>query len=336
MTGGQRRARSGGQATPAASRNRPGAIRLPSSPGLPSGDPHAGPRPGGRAAGARWPLGRWPFTFITGVFAAGLVLPVWWLVTRPPAGLPGLGAYPSAYLGDSLLLPAGCLVLLLGIRALAPARRERPLAAVAAAVAAAAAVAVQAEWLEDPTTPPNWTMPHPGHLDAAGWWHAAYFTGMSMILLVLATTFLARVWSGRRAGDRAAAAVSSGTGAAAVLAAWGSYAALAIHDDFSGTVGSSSSISSFTLVGTVLLMAAVLVAVAYGRLAAVLARPALAAAGAIAVITSLVTAPVPARIGVAAALVAGAAVTAILGRRRLPPQRHGPASAAPAGSRRRR
>lgn len=263
------------------------------------------------------------------VLLAGLVLPAWWLLTAHPRGLPGLGDFPSAYLGDSVLLPAGCLVLLLGIRLLAPARRERRAAVVAALVAAVAAVGVQAEWLEDPTTQLDWTMPSTGHFDAAGWWHAAYFTGMSMVLLVLVIVFLARIRAARRAAQQAVTALSSGTGAAAVLTAWGSYAALAIHDYLSGPAGTSSSISSFALAGTVVLAAAAMTGFAYGREALILARPLLLAAAGIAVITSLATARPPVQV-VAAALVAGAAVAAAAVRQRRRP----PAAAADLPSRR--
>lgn len=282
-------------------------------------DGNGAPRHGLAAHECR-PSRHW-LLFIVMLFLAGLVLPVWWLVSAAPPGLPGLGAYPSAYLGDPLLLPVGCLVLLIGIRRLRAARREWLLAVVAALVALVSAVSVQAEWLEDPTTQPNWTMPHTGRFDAAGWWHAVYFTGMSMVLVVLTTVFLARVRADRRDGGRAATAVSSGTGAVAVLTAWGSYAALSVHDDFSGSVGSPSTISSFALVGVVLLLATGLTVAAYGRLAKVLSGPTLIAAAGIGVIDMLITGPVLGRIALGAVL--AAAVAAGIGwywrsERRLP------------------
>lgn len=299
--------RQDGQAAPqrVPAPRRPAAGQAGRPAARPAGGTASGPVPGRRR------LAFIAVLFLAVLFLAGLVLPVWWLTGSPPLGLPGLGAYPSAYLGDSLLLPAGCVVIMTGIRSLRPARAEPLAAAVAAAVALVSSVAVQAEWLEDPTTQPNWTMPHTGHFDAAGWWHAAYFTGMSMVLVVLTAVFLARVRASRRAGEAAAVrAVSSGTGAVTLLTAWGSYAVLAVHDDFSGSVGSSSSISSFLLVAAVLLLAAGLTAAAYGRLAQVLARPALLAAAGTGLTGTLASAPAPIRIALAAATagVAGAAV----------------------------
>lgn len=294
-------------------------LHAASAPALRSGSAPAAPaasacftRLAATLGGPRW------LPFLLLLYLAGLVLPVWWLVSTPPPGLPGLADYPSAYLGDSLLLPAGCTVLLAGIRRLRAARGERLVAAAAAVAALVSAVAVQAEWLEDPSTPPNWTMPRTGHFNAAGWWHAVYFTGMSMVLVVLTVLFLARVRAGRRRGDGAVTAVSSGTGAVVLLTAWGSYAVLAVHDDFSGSVGGSSSLSSFTLVGMVLLVAAGLTARAYGRLAGVLSRPALTAIAGIAVISTLTTAPAPGRIALGTALAAlgGAAAVSHFRRRR--------------------
>ncbi len=245
----------------------------------------------GLAAWDRW----WPWAAMVLIFVAGLVLPVWWLAAPHPAGVAGLGAYPSAYLGDTVLLPTGCAVLLAGSRRLPPARWEWLVTATGVALAAVIAVIVQAEWLEDPTTQRNWTLPETGQLNAAGWWHAAYFTGMSGVLVGLTVLFLVRARAARRAGQPAAAAVASGRGAALVLTAWVSYAALAVHDDFSGpgfsgTV-SRSAATGIALVGLVFLLAGALVWLAYGRLAAVLARPALAALGAATLIVSLVTAP---------------------------------------------
>jgi hypothetical protein len=168
-------------------------------------------------------------------------------------------------------------------------------------------------------------MPRTGHFDAAGWWHAAYFTGMSMVLLVLVVVFLARIRAARRAGQQAVTALSSGTGAAAVLTAWGSYTALAIHDYLTGPAGTSSAISSFALAGTVVLAATAITGFAYGREAAVLARPVLLAAAGIAIITSLATAPPPVQAAVGAALVTGAAA-AIIRQRRRPASADGPRS----------
>lgn len=237
----------------------------------------------------RGPLGAWAPVIGT-AFLAGLVLPVWWLVSAHHGGVPGLGDFPSAYLGDTLLLPLGCVMTAAGIGKLAPAPRERAVGTISAAVAAVLSVGIQADWLLDPSTQPNWTLPHFGELDAAGWWHAAYFTGMSVLLVVLTMVFLARVRAGRLAGDPTAGQVSSGTGAALLLTGWISYTALAVHDDLSGPLASSA-VSVLVVVGIVLLVAGTMIGVAYGRTASVLIRPAMVAAGCAAVVTALATAP---------------------------------------------
>ena len=236
----------------------------------------------------RGPLGAWAPAIGT-AFLAGLVLPVWWLVSAHHGGVPGLGAFPSAYLGDTILLPLGCVMTAAGIGRLTPAPRERAVGAISAAVAAVLSVGIQADWLLDPSTQPNWTLPHFGELDAAGWWHAAYFTGMSVLLVVLTMVFLARVRAGRLAGDPRGREVSSGTGAALLLAGWISYTALAVHDDLSGPLASSA-VSVLVVVGIVLLVAGTLIGVAYGRTASVLIRPALVAAGCAAAVTAFATA----------------------------------------------
>jgi hypothetical protein len=227
---------------------------------------------------------------ITVAFLAGLVLPVWWLVSAHHGGVPGLGAFPSAYLGDTVLLPLGCVMTAAGISNLPPAPRERTVGLVSAAVAAAVSVGIQADWLRDPSTQPNWTLPHEGELDAAGWWHAAYFTGMSVLLVTLTMVFLARVRAGRLAGNPAVREVSSGTGAALLLAGWLGYTALAVHDDLSGPLASSA-VSVLVVVAVVLLIAGTAIGVAYGRMASVLIRPVLVAAGCAAAVTAFAVAP---------------------------------------------
>ncbi len=255
--------------------------------------PAAGAAPGrtGRLARrlVQGPLGPWA-PAVAVAFLAGLVLPVWWLVSAQHAGVPGLGAFPSAYLGDTVLLPLGCVLTAAGIRKLAPAPRERAVGLASAAAAAVLSVGVQADWLRDPSTQPNWTLPHSGELDAAGWWHAAYFTGMSVLLVVLTMVFLTRARAGRLAGDPAVREVSSGTGAALVLAGWVSYTALAVRDDLSGPLASSA-VSVLVVVGAVLLIAGAAIRFAYGRMALVLIRPALAAAGCAVAVTAFAVTP---------------------------------------------
>lgn len=252
------------------------------------------------------------------LFPAGLVLPVWWLLGYRPRGVPGLGAFPSAYIGDTLLLPVACLILVLGIGKLRPARYERARATAAAVFAATASILVQRAWLDDPTTQPNWTMPRIRHFNAAGWWHAFYFLVMSLVLLVLVVVFLARVRARRIAGDTLAAELSSGRGAAILLGALGSYAALAVHDYISGPGPVSlSNWLSLGLVAIIVLLGAVLTWLAYRHLMRSLVRPALLAAGAAAVVLGFVALPLIIWLPASATLIAaGATIAFLTGRHR--------------------
>jgi hypothetical protein len=247
---------------------------------------------------------------LAAITLAGYVLPVWWLVTPHPRGVAGLVAYPSAYIGDTLLLPVGCLILIIGIRTLPRAPRERLAGLLGAAAGAVAAVTAQADWLDDPTTRPDWTLPRAGHFSAAGWWHAAYFTAMGVTLVTLTVIFLARVRAARAACDPRVAGISSGTGAALLLTVLGGYAVLAVHDDFSGPLRRSAA-GAVALAGLAVVLAAVLAVIAYGRLARVLVWPAALAAAGITVIASLGTLPpLPGSLCCAVVVAAGAAAAA--------------------------
>ncbi len=224
------------------------------------------------------------------LYLSGLVLPAWWLSGLHSAARPGLAGYPSAYIGDTLLLPTGVTTLVAGIRRLPRSRWELITGPLAAIAAAAVSVAVQIDWLTDSTTPTNWTMPAPGHLDPAGWWHFAYFTGMSIAMITATTVFLTRARATRRADPALVADLSAGRGAVLLLAAWGSYAALSIHSDLT-TALTSSAAATIALTAVVLTLAFGLVWLGYGRLIRVLAWPALAAIPGIAVVLGFVLLP---------------------------------------------
>ncbi len=224
------------------------------------------------------------------LYLSGLVLPAWWLSGLHSAVRPGLTGYPSAYIGDTLLLPTGVAVLIAGIRRLPRSRWEPVTGLLAAAAAAAVSVAVQIDWLTDPTTPTNWTMPASGRLDPAGWWHFAYFTGMSIAMITATTVFLTRARATRHTDPALVADLSAGRGAVLLLAAWGSYAALSIHSDLT-TALTSSAAATIALTAVVLTLAFGLVWLGYGRLTRVLAWPALAAIPGIAVVLGFVLLP---------------------------------------------
>ena len=231
-------------------RNLGGSVGVPGSRPAHRADypsPHRPPRPGRLLAAG-----------LAVLYLAGLVLPAWWLSGLHSAAQPGLTGYPSAYIGDTLLLPTG--------------------------------VAVLVDWLTDPTTPTDWTMPAPGHLDPAGWWHFAYFTGMSITMITATTLFLTRARAARRSDPALVADLSSGRGAVLLLAAWGSYATLSIHSDLT-TALTSSATATIALTAVVLTLCLGLIWLGYGRLTRVLAWPALAAIPGIATVLGFVLLP---------------------------------------------
>jgi hypothetical protein len=223
------------------------------------------------------------------VFLAGLVLPIWAAVEKPPPGLPGLGSFPSAYLGDTVLIPASVILLVIAIPRLkvAGVGRERRLVASAAIVTALIAALVQVSWLRDRAPRLNWTLTRPGHFTAAGWWHAGYFTGMSAVFCSLLVLFLIRVRTTRRDhGYR----VPTGPWTAVFIAAAGTYVALAVHDSSRGKVGWASG-SSLSLIGVSIVLSVVVAGWAYGRSARLLIRPTLIGIGGAAAVTALVLGP---------------------------------------------
>jgi len=223
------------------------------------------------------------------IFVSGLILPVWWLSgTVAPAAVPGLPSYPSAYIGDTVLIPAACLMLALGIKRLPPAVGERWVVGVSAVAASSAAVTVQAMWRADPDPPLNWTLTRPGHFSAPGWWHAAYFVMASAAVVGLIVLFLFRTRRVRYETRLGLPATIGGPGAAVVLTALGSYVGLVLHDN-PGALDTQA--SSSTLILTVIALVAAIAAVvgAYGRSIVILTRPALLASGVTPAIVLLAT-----------------------------------------------
>jgi hypothetical protein len=229
-------------------------------------------------------------------FLAGLVLPIWAEAEKPPRGLPGLGSFPSAYLGDTVLIPASVLLLVVAIPRLkaAAAERERKLVVSVAIVTALIAALAQVSWLHDRAPRLNWTLTRPGHFTAAGWWHAGYFTGMSAAFFSLLVLFLTRVRTTRR---DPVYRIPTGPWTAVFIAATGTYAALAVHDSSHGPVGWASG-SSLSLIAVSLVLSIVAAGWAYGRSARRLVRPALVGIGGTVAVTALTLgAPSPSTAG---------------------------------------
>ncbi|WP_143226875.1 hypothetical protein [Actinomadura mexicana] len=240
------------------------------------------------------------------VLLAGLVLPVWAVFVEPAPGVPGLNAFPSAYLGDTLLIPATILVIVGVIRSRAPAFNERALTVAAAGMAGAAAVAVQAIWLGDLHPRVNWTLPRPGYFTAAGWWHAVYFVVMSALAAALTVLAIARVRAERH---RSGTAPVAGPYAPVPFMTVGTYLVLVVHDSTAASIGLASG-SSLALAAVALALTGGLTVLALGRSWRILLRPALVGLAAAGAGSAFVVGPgpysVPVIVAVAAALTTAA------------------------------
>jgi hypothetical protein len=241
--------------------------------------PETGDRQATRSDMARW------IAIPAAILLAGLVLPTWYLIAPPPPGLPGLGSFPSASIGDTVLIPLSAFLLVLAIRRRPRAPHERILTGLAAIAAAAVGSAAQASWLHDRRPRPNWTLPRPGHFTAAGWWHAAYFVATSALFFALTVLLVLRVREERRK-NQTSSPPSPRPGTPVLIAATGTYLALAGHDSAAGKPGWASG-SSLILVGVALVAAAVLTGLALGRASRILLRPSLLGLAATAALTTL-------------------------------------------------
>ena len=165
----------------------------------------------------------------------------------PPERLPGLFDYPSAYLGDSLLIPTAAVLLVAGARALPSVSRERAIAAIGAMVGASSLAALQVLWLVDDHPRRNWTLPAPHRFDLAGAWHAMYSVAIAAPLLAGVIVLLAyRMNSALRVGGEQQARARrllDGAGATGVLSCLFCYAALAARDSMTSTFGSWATIA---------------------------------------------------------------------------------------------
>ncbi|WP_103343089.1 hypothetical protein [Amycolatopsis sp. CA-126428] len=168
---------------------------------------------------------------------------VWW--PAPPADLPGLFDFPSAYIGDSLLLPVAVALMLLGAGRLPRARRDRMVAAVFATVAGLLAAGVQFLWLADDHPRGNWTFPQPHRFNVAGVWHAGYFSVTAAGLMLALVLFGYRTSAALRSGERGAVlAVLRGAGPSVVLSCLLAYVVLVARDSSASTFASRSSLLS--------------------------------------------------------------------------------------------
>lgn len=138
------------------------------------------------------------------VFAGGVVTYIFWLTRslwseQDLDGLKGLFDYPSAYLGDVLLLPVAAA----GLAALCHRLGVSPLNGPALAAGAAGLLVgtlTQILWLLDPHPGLNWTLTSPHHFNIAGIWHTFYLILASATFGSLGLASLLAVRKARRDG----------------------------------------------------------------------------------------------------------------------------------------
>jgi hypothetical protein len=190
------------------------------------------------------------------LFSGYLVLLIMSLASHAPSQLPGLFDYPSAYVGDALLLPIAAGVLTSGAAMLSRVRAERRWSALAAAAAMAAALSVQLIWLADDRPTLNWTLSQPHTFNAAGIWHAVYVVGTAGFFAFILTLLSMRIAKATR-GQTAPAVekMLRGGGPVVVLCCLLGYDALAVRDSSSLTLASRSSVMAIaTAAGVIVVM----------------------------------------------------------------------------------
>jgi hypothetical protein len=181
---------------------------------------------------------------------------------EPVEPLPGLFDYPSAYVGDSLLLPVTVALLVAGIRELPMAPGDRMVAAVAALGGAGALASLQLLWLLDDDPERNWTLSAPHRFNIAGIWHAVYAVLVAALVTGAFAMLARRLSSALAAGGESrerARGLLNGAGATGVLSCFFSYAVLVVRDSTAGTFGSRSTLAGLAIGFVVLLALTMLV-----------------------------------------------------------------------------
>jgi hypothetical protein len=127
---------------------------------------------------------------------------LFWFTGEHDPQLLGLYDFKSATWGDGIILPllAYFLVRLGSWHKPLERRRERLAVGVVAALCGLGGALTQIEWLRDPQTVLNWTIPAPGQFNAAGWYHAAFLCGASALFGALFAQAFMRLWKVRASG----------------------------------------------------------------------------------------------------------------------------------------
>ena len=200
-----------------------------------------------------------PLPVVVGVcLAAGFgVLAVLWFTRgswwgAPPAHVAGMFHYPSAYLGDSILLPVAAALMTTGVKLLPPAKHERLTTVLAGVLAAASAVLAQAFWLADDHPVTNWTLPEPHRFNAAGVWHAIYFVVVSTTLVVLVSLLSRRISAALCGNGRGLVEeMLRGVGSSLVLCCLLTYAVLATHDSLAPALASRTVLGGLAITAVI-------------------------------------------------------------------------------------
>jgi hypothetical protein len=234
---------------------------------------------------------------------------IWW--TAPPTHVAGLFHYPSAYFGDSVLLPVAATMMAAGVKLLPRASHERVIAIVAGALAAASAIIAQVIWLADNHPLTNWTLPEPHRFNAAGVWHAIYFVGTATTLTILMALLSRRISAALHGPGRALVeALLRGAGPSLVLSCLLTYAVLATHDSLAPTLASRTSVAGIGITVAIFFgLAALVLRRSFGLIMAQLILAALAAATVVLSVDAPWSAERTHILGVAGAALAGVGVT---------------------------
>lgn len=134
-------------------------------------------------------------------------------------------------MGDGLLLPLIVAVLITATASLAPTRHDRLHFWLGFVLGATAGAATQAAWLADDSPNLNWTLPAPHDFNCAGWYHAAFLTVISGLLLALATLAATRVRAARAGEAKRVEELASSPWLGALFAAAVTMVGLLIADN---------------------------------------------------------------------------------------------------------
>jgi hypothetical protein len=184
---------------------------------------------------------------------------------RTEANVPGLMHFPSAFIGDAILLPFAAGLLGLGVTRLPRVAGSWLLGIGAALAGAVGTVSTQVLWLADDHPRLNWTLPRPHFWNAAGIWHLVYSAAVSALVVFLVVELLLRLRA------QAVPKIATGPGATFVWMLVLSYVALVVHDSAAPTAASRTTVVAM---GVSMAVGVLVCVAALGRRAVVLARPA--------------------------------------------------------------